>query len=293
MQPQSALANRKKQLQESLKPKGPRMSVEQSKEIMNDLLGELDNEDEDNEVQFAMQSNQAAAKMSIDTEMAFNKEEEIDMKYNIKTNAAELQSKKRTIDNITKQSRSNPFAKDSNSRQAPAQQQSVNSSKFESAQGEAPKEQVVDQEEINQVTQMEDAKPQAQESAIEKEWRQIKQQNEQEKAAQLVDSNQPVTNFDHPLKLNDDGTLPFYWFDAHEENYGADILLFGKVWQPEIQSFVSCTVVVKGMERTLFALPKIKNNKARGTLSEEEEKLIQQSMIIEFNNLRKNRFKNI
>jgi DNA polymerase alpha subunit A len=103
----------------------------------------------------------------------------------------------------------------------------------------------------------------------------------------------PVTNFDHQLSLNNDGTLPFYWFDAHEENYGADIMLFGKVWQPETKSFVSCTVTVKGMERTLFAVPKLKNNKARGTLSEEEEKVIQQSMIIEFNNLRKNRFKHI
>lgn len=53
MQPKSALANKKKQLQESLKPKGPKMSVEQSKEIMNDLLGELDNEDEDNDARFA------------------------------------------------------------------------------------------------------------------------------------------------------------------------------------------------------------------------------------------------
>lgn len=60
------------------------------------------------------------------------------------------------------------------------------------------------------------------------------------------------------------------------------------------------------MERTLFALPKIKNNKARGTLSEDEENpkpsifchykglnVLQQSMMIEFNNLRKNRFKHI
>lgn len=47
------------------------------------------------------------------------------------------------------------------------------------------------------------------------------------------------------------------------------------------------------MERTLFALPKMKNNKARGSLSEEEEMQQQQSMVIEFNNLRKNRFKNI
>lgn len=128
MQPKSAMANqKKKQLQESLKPKGPKMSVEQSKEIMNDLLGELDNEDEDNEVQF-MQNTGAA--IVDDTEMAFNKEDEIDMKYNIKTNNAEMQQKKRTIDNITSKKRTNPFAKDS---KPEAVNQSVNSSKFESA----------------------------------------------------------------------------------------------------------------------------------------------------------------
>ena len=37
------------------------------------------------------------------------------------------------------------------------------------------------------------------------------------------------------------------------------------------------------MERTIFALPKMKNNKARGSLSEDEEKVQQQSMILEFN----------
>lgn len=43
----------------------------------------------------------------------------------------------------------------------------------------------------------------------------------------------------------------------------------------------------------MFALPKMKNNKARGSLSAEEEKVQQDSMMIEFNNLRKNRFKQI
>lgn len=158
--------------------------------------------------------------------MAFNKDEEIEMKYNIKTNAAEMQSKKRTIDNITKQTRTNPFAKDT--KQQP--DQSFTSSNFQSAVSEVPKEHVVNQEEINQVTQVEDLKPKEEESAIEKEWRQIKEQNEQDKAAQVNDNNLPITNFDHPLKLNDDGSLSFYWFDAHEENFGNEIYLFGKVW---------------------------------------------------------------
>jgi hypothetical protein len=47
------------------------------------------------------------------------------------------------------------------------------------------------------------------------------------------------------------------------------------------------------MERTIFALPKMNKNKARGSLTPEEAKAQQDSMIIEFNNLRQNRFKNI
>lgn len=33
-----------------------------------------------------------------------------------------------------------------------------------------------------------------------------------------------------PLPLDSDGNLQFFWFDAHEENYGAEIFLFGKIW---------------------------------------------------------------
>ena len=97
----------------------------------------------------------------------------------------------------------------------------------------------------------------------------------------------------YPLKFNDDGSLSFFWFDAHEENYGADIYLFGKVWQPEIKSFVSCSLKVQGMERTVFVYPKVKNGSQRQTMSEEEENLLKQSMIIEFNTLRATQFKKI
>lgn len=74
---------------------------------------------------------------------------------------------------------------------------------------------------------------------------------------------------------------------------GADIYLFGKVWQPEVNAFVSCSLKINGMERTIFALPKMKGNKARGSLTAEEEKTQMDSMIIEFNQLRQSRFKDI
>ena len=37
-----------------------------------------------------------------------------------------------------------------------------------------------------------------------------------------------------PLPLETDGTLQFFWIDAHEEQGGAEIFLFGKIWQPEL-----------------------------------------------------------
>lgn len=33
-----------------------------------------------------------------------------------------------------------------------------------------------------------------------------------------------------PLPLNEDGTLSFYWIDAHEENNGTDLYIFGKIY---------------------------------------------------------------
>ena len=80
------------------------------------------------------------------------------------------------------------------------------------------------------------------------------QSEEQQKRTGAAEYNQ---HQQYPLKLNDDGTLSFYWFDAHEENYGADLYLFGKVWQPETKSFVSCSLKVQGMERTIFVYPKV------------------------------------
>lgn len=68
----------------------------------------------------------------------------------------------------------------------------------------------------------------------------------------------------HTLAFNQDKTLSFFWIDAHEENMGQDIFLFGKVYQPETKQFVSCSLKINGMFRQVYALPKIsKGGKAR------------------------------
>ncbi|XP_056173240.1 DNA polymerase alpha catalytic subunit [Syzygium oleosum] len=58
------------------------------------------------------------------------------------------------------------------------------------------------------------------------------------------------------FELNLDGTLPFYMFDAHEEIYGANagnLYLFGKVKAGG--TYHSCCVVVKKMQRCVYAVP--------------------------------------
>ncbi|PON43001.1 DNA polymerase alpha catalytic subunit [Parasponia andersonii] len=56
--------------------------------------------------------------------------------------------------------------------------------------------------------------------------------------------------------LDSDGSLPFYIIDAHEEFYGANtgtIYLFGKVKAGT--AYHSCCVVVKNMQRCVYAIP--------------------------------------
>jgi DNA polymerase alpha subunit A len=96
---------------------------------------------------------------------------------------------------------------------------------------------------------------------------------------------------DLPLPLNPDGSLNFFWIDAHEE--GSDIFIFGKVWQPQINAYVSCTLQVMGMERTIYVLPKIKGNKARGTLTKEEEDKLLMNVFTELEEIRKRRMPQI
>ncbi|CAK9177541.1 unnamed protein product [Ilex paraguariensis] len=58
------------------------------------------------------------------------------------------------------------------------------------------------------------------------------------------------------FELDSDGSLPFYILDAHEEFYGANpgnLYLFGKVKVG--RTYHSCCVVVKNMQRCVYAIP--------------------------------------
>ncbi|XP_035145070.1 DNA polymerase alpha catalytic subunit isoform X3 [Callithrix jacchus] len=50
----------------------------------------------------------------------------------------------------------------------------------------------------------------------------------------------------------------FYWLDAYEDQYNQPgvVFMFGKVWIESAQTHVSCCVMVKNIERTLYFLPR-------------------------------------
>lgn len=83
MQPKSALANKKALVE---KQEVSKLSAPQAKEIMDNLLGELDNEDDDNLQQINDNQVFYHEQLGQDDEMAFNKDDELNMKYNVSLN---------------------------------------------------------------------------------------------------------------------------------------------------------------------------------------------------------------
>ncbi|XP_066879086.1 DNA polymerase alpha catalytic subunit isoform X2 [Kogia breviceps] len=57
---------------------------------------------------------------------------------------------------------------------------------------------------------------------------------------------------------DEEQVFQFYWVDAYEDPYSQPgvVFLFGKVWIEFAQTHVSCCVMVKNIERTLYFLPR-------------------------------------
>ena len=105
MAPTSALAQKKKVV---MQQKAPVKSVNaaQSKAVMDNLFEDLDNQD-DEELQDINQFAKAPVGTSYqedDQEMVFNKEDQINMKYNITQNQMK-NSKKRNFDDFKEQTK--------------------------------------------------------------------------------------------------------------------------------------------------------------------------------------------
>ena len=87
----------------------------------------------------------------------------------------------------------------------------------------------------------------------------------------------------YKLPVEKDGTIKFFWYDAIEENFNSkpNVIFFGKIYEPQSKSFLSISVIIKDIYRTVFILPK----------PEYEDKI--QQVYEEFEALRKQRFNNI
>lgn len=62
-----------------------------------------------------------------------------------------------------------------------------------------------------------------------------------------------------PDKLNvleTDGSLRMWWFDAYERKEKGQVYLFGKALNKATNSYVSCCVTVKNIQRNIFVLPR-------------------------------------
>ncbi|ESW28786.1 hypothetical protein PHAVU_002G017900 [Phaseolus vulgaris] len=80
--------------------------------------------------------------------------------------------------------------------------------------------------------------------------------------------NQQLSEFD----LEEDGSLPFYILDAYEEFYGENrgtLYLFGKVKTGDL--YQSCCVIVKSMQRCVYAVPTQPLHRTEGMTSLERD----------------------
>ncbi|XP_016064788.1 PREDICTED: DNA polymerase alpha catalytic subunit isoform X2 [Miniopterus natalensis] len=95
---------------------------------------------------------------------------------------------------------------------------------------------------------------------------------------------------------DEEQVFQFYWLDAYEDQYNQPgvVFLFGKVWIKSAETHVSCCVMVKNIERTLYFLPRetkidLNTGKETGTpvtmkdvYSEFDEKIAAKYKIMKF-----------
>ena len=100
------------------------------------------------------------------------------------------------------------------------------------------------------------------------------------------DNNYTYISFNKPknrLPIEKDNSIKIFWYDAIEESFNnkPNVIFFGKIYEPQSNSFLSISIIIKDIYRTVFVLPK----------PEYEDQ--QQKVYEEFEELRKKRFNSI
>ena len=97
------------------------------------------------------------------------------------------------------------------------------------------------------------------------------------------DNNYTYVSFNktkYKLPIEKDNSIRIFWYDAIEESFNnkPNVIFFGKIYEPQSNSFLSISIIIKDIYRTVFILPK----------PEFEDKA--QQVYEEFDELRKKRF---
>jgi predicted CopG family antitoxin len=84
------------------------------------------------------------------------------------------------------------------------------------------------------------------------------------------------------LPVEKDSSIRMFWYDAIEESFNnkPNVIFFGKIYEPQSKSFLSISVIIKDIYRTVFILPKPEY--------ESDDQI--QKVYEEFDDLRKKRF---
>ena len=97
------------------------------------------------------------------------------------------------------------------------------------------------------------------------------------------DNNYTYVSFNktkYKLPIEKDNSIKIFWYDAIEESFNnkPNVIIFGKIYEPQSSSFLSISIIIKDIYRTVFILPK----------PDYEDKA--QEVYEEFDQLRKKRF---
>ena len=115
--------------------------------------------------------------------------------------------------------------------------------------------------------------------------------NRESKETSILENSEPKDNtntymdFRKPkyrLPIEKDNSIKIFWYDAIEESFNnkPNVIFFGKIYEPQSKSFLSISVIIKNIYRTIFILPKPEY--------ENDEQI--QKVCKEFEDLRKKRF---
>ena len=101
--------------------------------------------------------------------------------------------------------------------------------------------------------------------------------------SETKDNNYTYMSFNktkYKLPIEKDNSIRIFWYDAIEESFNnkPNVIFFGKIYEPQSNSFLSISIIIKDIYRTVFILPK----------PEYEDNV--QKVYEEFDELRKKRF---